>query len=180
MLHLTRKGALKVLDHLRGARGNPLLYDSIHRDVPRFAWEHLPRPPRGVCGRHMHGSSPMTTDPKQPAANHTTLEVEIRAVVHATMPHAPRPTPHAQLLRQARLAMGWSPRTLASRVGCTPSLIGEMERGARSPTPTMVRALARALPKLTTRIQELALPTDTGSTLATPERVSVRFSSVMS
>ena len=48
-------------------------------------------------------------------------------------------------MKQQREAAGFSLRRLATRSGISPSMISDIERGAKSPTVTTIVRLARAL-----------------------------------
>jgi transcriptional regulator with XRE-family HTH domain len=49
------------------------------------------------------------------------------------------------LVRERRLARGWSQTALGQRVGCTKQHISDLERGATLPSLGMLRRLAAAL-----------------------------------
>lgn len=56
------------------------------------------------------------------------------------------PTRHdPEALRFARVAKGWSQSELAAALGCSPSLVCEMEKGTRGATPARLQQIAAVL-----------------------------------
>lgn len=50
-----------------------------------------------------------------------------------------------RLVRERRLAQGWSQQVLGNRVGCTKQHISDLEHGKVEPSLRMLRQLAQAL-----------------------------------
>lgn len=56
------------------------------------------------------------------------------------------PTRHdPEALKFARIAKGWSQTELAAALGCSVSLVCEMEKGTRGATPARIKQLAEVL-----------------------------------
>jgi transcriptional regulator with XRE-family HTH domain len=64
------------------------------------------------------------------------------------------------LVRERRLARGWSQTVLGQRVGRTKQYISELERGNLRPSLVMVRRLAAALQVSDADLLDAILPND--------------------